>query len=112
MHGVSSVVANGANLKLVVIMQGRFKRLLVGTNESLAQSLLLYVTQHGLFDEIRTDPGSDYTYEVMELLLKLLGIKHSFTIVNNPKGSNVELTSYAPSACYCHGLASGKQVVV
>lgn len=61
--------------------------------ESLANSIMLYVTQHGLFDEIRTDPGSDYTSEVMDLLLKYLGMKHSFTIVNNPKGSNVEGTN-------------------
>jgi hypothetical protein len=63
------------------------------TAESLARCFLIYITQHGLFDELRTDPGSDFTSELFDWLNKWLGIKHVFTLVDRPQGSNVEGTN-------------------
>jgi hypothetical protein len=61
--------------------------------ESFATALLRFVNDTYMFDELRTDNGSDYTSKVTEILCNWLGIKRSFTITNNPKGSNVEGTN-------------------
>lgn len=61
--------------------------------ESLARCMLVYITQHGLFDELRSDPGSDFTSELFSWLVKWLGFDHTFTLVNRPQGSNVEGTN-------------------
>lgn len=58
--------------------------------ESFANALLKYVVENGLFEELRTDNGSDYTAEATKIMLDWLGTKHSFTITHNPKGSNAE----------------------
>lgn len=63
------------------------------TAESLARSVFIYITQHGLFDEFRSDPGSDLTSDIFAWLLKWLGIKHTFTLVHRPQGSNIEGTN-------------------
>lgn len=60
------------------------------TAESLARCFFIYVTQHGLFDEIRSDPGSDFTSSIFDFVTKWLGIKHSMSLVNRPQSNNVE----------------------
>ena len=63
--------------------------------EEAASSLWSYITQMGyVFDNLRTDLGSDYTSEIFSLLQKWLGYDHSFATVDRPQGSNVEGTNH------------------
>ena len=65
------------------------------TAEDSASSLWSYITQMGwVFDNLRTDLGSDYTSTVFSLLQKWLGYDHSFATVDRPQGSNVEGTNH------------------
>ncbi len=58
-----------------------------------AACLFQYVCDYGLFDTLRTDPGSDFTSAVVDHLTSWLGIRHSFTLPNNPQADGVEGTN-------------------
>ena len=59
-----------------------------------AHALFVFFSTFGLFDELRTDPGSDFTSTVVSHLLQWLGpLRHSFTLVNNPQADGVEPTN-------------------
>jgi len=60
---------------------------------TLANAIFDYVTTYGLFDELRSDPGSDLTSEVVAQLNKWIGIRHTFTLVDRPQASGVERTN-------------------
>ena len=55
-----------------------------------ASCIIQYVTTYGLFDEIRSDEGSDFTSELITTLHKWLGIRHTFSLVHRPEGDGVE----------------------
>jgi len=60
---------------------------------TLATAIFSYVTTFGLFDQLRSDPGSDLTSEVVAHLNKWIGWRHTFTLVGRPQGSGVERTN-------------------
>eukprot|EP01034_Spumella_vulgaris_P022119 gene22119-28222_t len=55
-----------------------------------AQCIFDYICTFGSIDELRSDPGSDFTSEVVAHLLKWLGPTRSFTLVDNPQADGVE----------------------
>ena len=55
-----------------------------------AQALLVYVSLFGLFDEIWSDPGSDFTSKVIAQLTRYLGINHIFSLVDRHESCGVE----------------------
>lgn len=58
-----------------------------------ASCIFDYICNFGLFDQLRSDPGSDFTSEVVEHLMKWLGPTRSFTLVDNPQADGVEGTN-------------------
>lgn len=58
-----------------------------------ASCIFHYICTFGLFDLLRSDPGSDFTSEVMTHLLKWLGPTRSLTLVNRPQADGVEGTN-------------------
>lgn len=52
-----------------------------------------YICNFGLFDELRMDPGTEFTNEVLEHLLKWLGTNRNFTLAKNPQADGVEGTN-------------------
>jgi hypothetical protein len=58
--------------------------------ESTAESLLQYISIYGLFDVLMTDPGSDYTSEVIMHLTRYLGFAHRFSLVDRHESNGVE----------------------
>ena len=55
-----------------------------------ARALLIYISLFGLFDEIWSDPGSDFTSKVIAQLTKYLGINHVFSLVDRHESCGVE----------------------
>ena len=58
--------------------------------ESAAESLLQYISLYGLFDTIYTDPGSDYTSDIITHLRQYLGYAHRFSLVDRHESNGVE----------------------
>ena len=58
--------------------------------ESTAESLLQYVSLYGLFDTLMTDPGSDFTSDVMAHLSRFLGYAHKFSLVDRHESNGCE----------------------
>ena len=58
--------------------------------ESTAESLLQYISLYGLFDTLMTDPGSDFTSEVMAHLSRFLGYAHKFSLVDRHESNGCE----------------------
>lgn len=74
----------------------RYVKLYAVTNKdalTTATCIFDYICTFGLFDQLRSDPGSDFTSEVVEHLLKWLGPTRSFTLVDNPQADGVEGTN-------------------
>lgn len=55
-----------------------------------ASCIFHYICTFGLFDQLRSDPGSDFTSEVMDHLLKWLGPTRSLTLAKQPQADGVE----------------------
>ena len=58
-----------------------------------AQCIFNYTCTYGLFHEFRSDPGSDFTSEVIAHLVRWLGPTHTLTLVDNPQADGVEGTN-------------------
>ena len=58
--------------------------------ESAAESLLQYISLYGLFDTLITDPGSDYTSDIITHLQRYLGYAHRFSLVDRHESNGVE----------------------
>lgn len=61
--------------------------------ETTATCLFQYFCTFGLFEELRTDLGSDYTSKVVGFLMDWLGIRRTYAMVNNPQADGVEGTN-------------------
>ena len=61
--------------------------------ETLAIALFNFFCRHGLCDEIRSDPGSDLTSEVVAQVHAWFGIKHVFSLVDRHESNGVEGTN-------------------
>ena len=57
---------------------------------SMASALFQYVCTFGLVDHVRTDPGSEFTNEMMKNLNEYLGLNHQLTLVDRPEANGVE----------------------
>ena len=57
---------------------------------SCATAFLVYVSLFGLFDEIRSDPGSDFTSKVVKQFNAYLGMKHVISLVDRHTSNGVE----------------------
>jgi len=73
--------------------------------ESTAESLLQYISLYGLFDTLITDPGSDFTSDVMAHLSRFLGYAHKFSLVdrhesNGCEQSHKQLLRHLRAICY------------
>ena len=55
-----------------------------------ASCLYRYYSIYGIVDQIRCDPGSDFTSKIFSYLHKWLGVHISLTLVNNPQADGVE----------------------
>ena len=58
--------------------------------ESMAAALFQYVCTFGLADHVRTDPGSEFTNDMMKHLNSYLGLNHQLTLVDRPEANGVE----------------------
>ena len=56
----------------------------------MARALFLFFLTYGVYDELASDPGSNFTAEVTEELLRLFGTKHRFSLVGVHTSSGVE----------------------
>jgi hypothetical protein len=61
--------------------------------ESSAASLLQYISLYGLFDTLITDPGSDFTSDVMLHLSRYLGYAHKISLVDRHESNGCESTN-------------------
>lgn len=57
-----------------------------------ARSLLLWVTQYGRFDILRSDLGSEYTDAMFNKLVEWLGLEHTYAPVHHPRADATERT--------------------
>ena len=60
------------------------------STENTIKSILSFMCDHGLFDEIRTDPGVDYTSKLMDQFEKMFGFSHTFSLVDRHTSNAVE----------------------
>jgi len=58
-----------------------------------ATSLVHYFGTYGVVHNLHSDPGSDFTSELIKELVKYYGITQTFTIVDHPQASGVENTN-------------------
>lgn len=61
--------------------------------ETTASCVFHYICTFGLFDQLRSDPGSDFNSDTMKYLLLWLGPTRSLTLVDNPQADGVEGTN-------------------
>jgi hypothetical protein len=61
--------------------------------EQACTDMLVYVCTFGLFDELVTDPGSNYMSEAVKLLNKAFGIRHTVSLVDRHQSNGVESTN-------------------
>ena len=57
---------------------------------SAATAVVQYIVTYGLFDCIASDPGSDFTSDVLKHLEDYFGIQHRFSLVDNHTSNGVE----------------------
>ena len=62
----------------------------VSTGEHDARCLHDYFSRKGVFDEIRTDPGTDFKSKILECMEKWYGINHVFSITDRHESNGVE----------------------
>jgi hypothetical protein len=60
---------------------------------TIAKHLTKHIFTFGKVDEIRTDPGSEFTAEIQKQLLLYMGVMHSMSIVDSPKSNGTEPTN-------------------
>ena len=60
------------------------------TAKTTASCLFHYFSCYGLSDVFHSDPGSDFTSDVVRHLLQWLGVGKSITLVDNPQANGVE----------------------
>ena len=61
------------------------------TAEGTAECVIDFIVTYGLYTEWHTDPGSDFTSEVMKLVTKYLGIEtHIVSLVDRHESNGVE----------------------
>ena len=60
------------------------------TGEHDCRCLHDYFSRNGVFDEVRTDPGSDFKSKILESLQKWYGINHVFSITDRHESNGVE----------------------
>jgi hypothetical protein len=58
-----------------------------------AISLFQFMCSYGLFDVLMTDPGSDFTSEVMGHLTRWFGVDHKLSLVDRHESCGVEGTN-------------------
>ena len=58
--------------------------------ENTSIAVFRFICDHGLIDEIHSDPGSDLTSKLIENLNKYLGLKHIFSLVDRHESNGVE----------------------
>ena len=58
-----------------------------------ADAIITYMALFGRHDRLQSDPGSDYTSNVVAQLNKYLGYVHSFSLVDRPESNGVEPTN-------------------
>jgi hypothetical protein len=58
--------------------------------ESMAAALFQYICTFGLCDYVRTDPGSEFTNDMMKNLNEYIGLNHQLTLVDRPEANGVE----------------------
>ena len=61
--------------------------------QQAATSVYQYITTYGLFECIISDPGSDFTSKLVELLNSYLGLQHYISIVDRHESNGVERTN-------------------
>ena len=61
--------------------------------ETTASILVQYFSTYGIVNRIHSDPGSDYTADIIKEVAKCYGITQTFTIVNHPQANGVENTN-------------------
>jgi hypothetical protein len=85
--------------ELCVVVVNHFTKLTgiypVESHEAIhvARALFLYFCTYGLVDAIQTDPGTEFTAEVIAHLNGWLGVKHNFSLVNRHESNGVERTN-------------------
>ena len=93
------VTQSEQGMKYLVVMVNFFTRFVklyaVADKEAIttANCIFDYISNFGLFDQLRMDPGSDFTSEVVKHLLEWLGPTRSFTLPDNPQADGVEGTN-------------------
>ena len=58
--------------------------------DNTIKSILAFICEHGVFDEIRTDPGVDYASKLMKQFEELFGFSHVFSLVDRHTSNAVE----------------------
>ena len=92
--GISPTSVNG--YKYLIVMTNFFSRIcmLYRSKEkdvnSIVCALIQWVSNKGLFDCLRSDPGSDLMSNVVKELNNWLGIRHSVSLVDSPRSNGVE----------------------
>ena len=61
--------------------------------ESAANAIITYISMFGRFTRLISDPGSDYTAEVAQLVKTYFGYEHSFSLVDRHESNGVETTN-------------------
>ena len=61
--------------------------------ESAANAIITYISMFGRFTRLISDPGSDYTAKVVELLKGYFGYEHAFSLVDRHESNGVETTN-------------------
>jgi len=61
--------------------------------ETAATAIFRHICDYGLIDGIVTDPGTAFTAEVVEHLVKWLGMSHTFSLVDVHTSNGVEATN-------------------
>ena len=75
----------------------------------VAKVLFHHFCTFGLFDEIWSDPGSDFMSEVVKLLNQWFGIRHVVSLVdrhqsNGVEGTNKQILRHLRTLCHDEGL--------
>jgi hypothetical protein len=83
-------------LIVIVVMATKLAKIMASRDKSAnstAMALFFYCTTFGVPDELRSDRGSDFTSEVISLLLRWLGMEHTLAITDRHQSCGVEGTN-------------------
>ena len=61
--------------------------------ESAANAIITYISMFGRFTRLISDPGSDYTANVAQLVKTYFGYEHAFSLVDRHESNGVETTN-------------------